>query len=105
MSVLITSYKPYQKNTLQGFATIRLTNIGFEIRDVTIHQKNGSRWIQLPAKLVQRPADQGGDHWFAIVDFYDKARKDQFQAAVLSRIGHLLSEGQRGRRWLLTTTP
>jgi hypothetical protein len=49
----VTSFKPFQKSSLQGFAVIRMTNIGLEVRDVTLHQKNGKRWLQLPSKNYQ----------------------------------------------------
>lgn len=51
----IVDFKQHAKNTLQGFLTIRLTTTGLEIRDLALHQKNGNRWLQLPAKPYKKP--------------------------------------------------
>ena len=45
-----TEFKVMQRNTLQGFAVLHLPELRLEIRDVAIHEKNGQRWAQLPAK-------------------------------------------------------
>jgi hypothetical protein len=89
MAIEIVSFKPFQKNTLQGFATIQITNIGIEIRDVTLHGKNGKRSIQLPSKPYEK---DGKAMWAFILDFYDKARSEQFQKAALDAF---LSKGRR----------
>jgi hypothetical protein len=86
----IVSFKPFVKNTLQGFATVRLTNIGLEIRDATLHQKNGKRWIQFPSKAYEK---NGKTLWSAIVDFYDRTRGDQFQRTALDALDQFLAKG------------
>lgn len=93
--VEIISFKEYQKNTLQGFATVRLTNIGLEIREITIHQKNDSQWIGMPAK----PYDKDGKTQYSyIVHFYDKDKGNVFQSEVLKALkefrGQAESEGE-----------
>lgn len=90
MAIEITSFKPYTKNTLRGFLTLRLTNIGLEVRDATLHEKNGKRWIQLPSKAYQKDEKT---LWTAIVDFYDKARSEQFQKAALEAIDQFMKKG------------
>ena len=92
MAVEVTSFKPFQKNTLQGFATLRLTNIGLEIRDVCLHEKSGKRWVQLPSKSYQK---DGKQLWTYVLDFYDKSRAAQFQNAALSAIDRFNQEGGR----------
>jgi hypothetical protein len=92
MAIEITSFKPFVKNTLQGFATIRLTAIGLEIRDVTLHTKGGKRWIQLPSKAYDK---DGKTLWTAIVDFYDKTRAEQFQKSALDALDRFQGEGRR----------
>jgi hypothetical protein len=49
-SVAITDFRPLHKNTLRGFATIRIPELRLEIRDVAVHEKGSSRWAQLPAR-------------------------------------------------------
>jgi hypothetical protein len=94
MAIEITSFKPFVKNTLQGFATIRLTNIGLEIRDVCLHQKNDRRWIQLPA----RPYEKGGQTlWSPLIEFFDKSLATRFQKSALDALDQFLAKG-KGRR-------
>ena len=76
--------------SLQGFATIRMTSIGLEIRDICLHQKDGKRWIQLPSKAYEK---DGKTLWSYILDFYDKARAEQFQKAALDALEQFLAKG------------
>jgi hypothetical protein len=50
MPLEVTKFRLFEKNTLRGFATVRLTGVNLEIRDITIHEKNGNRWVSLPSK-------------------------------------------------------
>ena len=54
----IISFNSYRKNTLQGFLSARLAETGLETRDIALHQENGKRWLQLPAKPYKKP-DKG----------------------------------------------
>ena len=84
MAIEITDFRAYSKNTLQGFLTIRMTSVGLEIRDIALHQKNGKRWLQLPAKPYKKP--DGGQGWSYILAFYDKPRFQQFQDVTLKAL-------------------
>lgn len=90
MAVEIISFRSYEKNTLRGFLTVRLTNIGLEIRDMTLHQKNGSRWVALPAKSYKK--GDGGQGWSYIVKFYHEVRGKQFQKACLDAFDRYLRD-------------
>jgi hypothetical protein len=50
LTVTCTLFWPWPKNTLRGFASIRIGEIGLVIHDVAVHQQRGARWAQLPAK-------------------------------------------------------
>ena len=91
--IQIVSFKEYRKNSLQGFATIRLTNIGLEIRDCVLHEKDGKRWLAMPSKPIQKDNKTA---WVNILDFYDKGRKDQLQAATLAALDAFLAKGKGG---------
>jgi hypothetical protein len=58
MPIEIVDFRPFEKNTLRGFATVRLTGVNLEIRDITIHEKNGNRWVSLPSKPYGVEADR-----------------------------------------------
>ena len=84
MNIEITSFDPYRKNTLQGFLAVRLTETGLEIRDIALHQKNGNRWLQLPAKPYKKPDGRQG--WSYILSFYKKEHFNKFQEVTLKAL-------------------
>jgi hypothetical protein len=66
-----------------------MTNIGIEIRDVTLHEKDGKRWINLPSKPYEK--EDGSQGWAYIVKFYEKDLWEKFQAEVLKSINAQIS--------------
>ncbi len=93
MAIKITTFRPLVKNSLRGFATIRMTNIGLEIRDIGLHEKNSKRWLAMPAKPYEKDGKPAYAH---ILDFYDKGRADQFQEAALAALDDFLKKNGRG---------
>ncbi len=100
MPIEVVSFRKYNKNTLQGYATIRLTSIGLEIRDCTVHEKNGSRWISLPSRPYED--EKGNQKWAYIIKFYDKDRWEQFQKTTVKALDTYLADkkntGEMGGR-------
>ncbi len=93
MSIEVIKFKSYERNTLRGFFTCRMTGVGLELRDLTLHEKDGKRWIGLPAKPYEK---DGGQAWSHIVKFYDEARSKQFQTATLKALdGYLKKHGAK----------
>lgn len=90
MAIEIVKFRKFEKNTLQGFLTILMTGIGLEIRDCTIHQKDGKKWIGLPAKPYEK--DDGTTGYSYIIKFVDKDRYFQFQDAVIKELDRYLSK-------------
>ncbi|MBN1843080.1 MAG: hypothetical protein JW883_12480 [Deltaproteobacteria bacterium] len=84
MAIEITDFRTYQKNSLQGFLTLRMTSVGLEIRDIALHQKNGKHWLQLPAKPYKKP--DGSQGWAYILAFYDKHTFKKFQEVTLKAL-------------------
>ena len=80
----IKDFRPFKKNTLQGFVTVRLPAIGPEIRDICRHEKNERRWLAMPANPHQK-AD-GARSWSYILDFFDKDRGQRFQELTLAAL-------------------
>ena len=60
MNIVVSEFRPREQNTLQGFVTARLTDVGLEVRDLALHEKQGKRWFQLPAKLRLRRGKPAG---------------------------------------------
>ena len=80
MSIQIVDFRRYEKNTLRGFLTIQLEPSGLQIADICLHQKNGKRWLSMPAKPYEK---DGETNWIPIVRFSDRENNDSFQEAAL----------------------
>jgi hypothetical protein len=83
LRVEVTSFKPHVKNTLRGFCDLALPPVGLEINGTTLHEKNGSRWITMPARPDEK---DGATVWAAIVEFDSKKVRLTFQTAFLEGI-------------------
>jgi hypothetical protein len=79
-------FRPYQKNTLRGFADLELGRTGIIIRDCTLHEKNGKEWVGFPARSYETKT--GETAWQPIIEFApgaDEARR-QFQEQAVSAV-------------------
>jgi hypothetical protein len=80
-------FRPYEKNTLRGFADLELTRVGLVLRDCTYHRHaSGKEWVGFAAKPYETKT--GETAWQPIVEFAagaTEARK-QFQQQALEAI-------------------
>jgi hypothetical protein len=80
-------FRPYEKNTLRGFADLKLTRVGLVLRDCTYHRHaSGKEWVGFAAKPYETKT--GETAWQPIVEFAEgatEARK-QFQQQALEAI-------------------
>ena len=51
-NLTVIDWRPVARHTLRGFATLRVNAWHLVVADVAIHEKNGQRWAQLPAKPI-----------------------------------------------------
>jgi hypothetical protein len=91
LSISCESWKPMQRNTLQGFATIFIGEIELKITDVAIHAKGDRRWAQLPARpWVKNGAlvtgDDGKVQYSPVIEFARREVADAFSRAVVDAI-------------------
>ena len=93
MAIEVVSFREYQKNTLQGFVTLLLTTTGMEIRDITLHEKDGQRWISMPSKEY---TDKYGERkWNPVGFFTEREALGACQGAALAAIEkHLAAMGK-----------
>jgi hypothetical protein len=91
LTITCTEFRPYWRNTLRGFADLSIPEMRLTIHGVAVHEKNSSRWAQLPARpqvkdgaLVKR-AD-GKLEYAPILEFSDKQTRDAFSAAVIRAV-------------------
>ena len=50
MTLICTDWRKCERNTLRGFADFLFLAIGLHVRDCAVHENNGKRWVQLPAR-------------------------------------------------------
>jgi len=79
----VLAFREYRKNTLQGFAEVELPS-GMRIRDLSLHERNGERWIAYPAKQFTK--EDGSQGWLNLVYFADRKVNGEFQKSVLAAL-------------------
>jgi len=91
-TIEVLSFKPLVKNTLCGFAKIRINELKLVINDVTLHQKGATRWAGLPGKPQINKDGQairdnrGKIAYAAILEFENRAASDAFSRAVWAAV-------------------
>jgi hypothetical protein len=84
----VREFKPFEKNTLRGFLSLELPS-GLILHDCTIHEKNGSRWVGLPAKQYEK---NGEKTRASLVDFASREARNKFQEQALAGADSYLTE-------------
>lgn len=85
-------FKPVVRNSLRGFAKVRIAEMRMTIHDVAIHAKDGGRWAQPPSKpMVGRDGvalkdDHGKTKYSTVIEFESKAVRDAFSHAVVAAV-------------------
>lgn len=91
LTVTCESFHPLVRNTLRGFAEIRIAELRLTIHDVAVHEKGESRWAQLPAKPQIRdgvPVKVSGGkiQYFPMLEFDGREVRDAFSRAVVQAV-------------------
>ena len=92
LGVTCTAWRPCERNTLRGFADLRLDNVSLNIGGCALHERNGKRWVQLPARPQLDEArnlirnDAGKIQYAKVLDFDSREVADRFNAAALTAI-------------------
>ena len=89
--IIASNFKPFAKNTLVGFITLTLPS-GLMIHGCTIHRKNDSRWISLPAREYTK--EDNTKSWVPIIEFATDDARKRFQAEAIKAVEPLLGERQ-----------
>jgi hypothetical protein len=79
-------FRPYQKNTLVGFADLHFVRTGIVIKDCCLHQKGERHWISFPARSY--PDKDGNTQWAAVIEFAEDATaaREQFQKQAVAAV-------------------
>jgi len=98
-TVSCREFKPVVRNTLRGFADIRIAEMRLDIKDVAIYAKGESRWAALAANpmidrtgVVIRDATTGKIQYANIFEFTDRATRDAFSRAVIAAVLELVPD-------------
>jgi hypothetical protein len=81
MRVEVTDFNKRINNTLRGFMTVYLTDYGIEIPSFMVHERNGSRWVEIPGKPIKN--GQGEQKWEKIFTITSKWKEKEFKDAIL----------------------
>jgi len=82
----VVDWKPCERNTLRGFATIKIRELRLVVHDVALHERNGTRWAQLPGKPTLKDGkpitgDDGRIRYVPILEFSDRETASAFSQA------------------------
>jgi hypothetical protein len=90
LTVKIENFKPLRSNSLFGFADIIIPELHLRIREATIHENHGRRWVGLPAKPqvtregTVRRDERGKTIYNPVLQFTDTATRDAFSQRVIA---------------------
>ena len=93
MQVRIRNWKPFQRGSLQGFASICLPS-GLVLHDCAYHERADRRWVYLPSR--RRRLDDGIVSWQPLIEFADRSEQDKFDREAVMAIREHLG-GDNGR--------
>jgi len=92
-SITCRDFKPFHRNTLRGFVSIRIVELRLDVKDIAIHVKGDARWAALPAKpmidrngVVLRDSTTGKVAYSNIFEFTDRATRNAFSNAVVAAV-------------------
>jgi hypothetical protein len=84
LSVKVESFKPHRSHSLFGFVDFVIPELRLRVKEATVHQSHGRRWIGLPAKpQIDREGrvrhdERGRILYAAVIQFTDRAISDAF---------------------------
>jgi hypothetical protein len=90
MQVSLTDWRPLRRNSLLGFASIRVGAL--VIKDVTLHSSNGRRWAGLPAKPRINAGgevmkdDRGKILYTPVLEWANRETADRFSNGVIAAV-------------------
>lgn len=90
MPVSLLSWKPLARNTLKGFADVRVGK-SLIIREVSVHTSHGKRWASLPSKPMIKDGrtvtnESGKVQYVPVMEWADKDAREAFSGGVIEAI-------------------
>jgi hypothetical protein len=90
-SLTCVAFRRVEKNTLVGFASIKIEQIRLTIHDIALHRKGSSRWAQLPARPFVRDGihltdDLGKAKYLVTLEFENRKVSEAFSHATWAAV-------------------
>jgi DNA-binding cell septation regulator SpoVG len=82
-TIRISNWKAFSQNTLRGFFSVTLPS-GLIIHNCSLHEKNDSRWIGLPAQSYRKK--DGSVGYVRLIEFTSSELADNFRRQVLDAL-------------------
>jgi hypothetical protein len=91
LSITCADWRALRKNTLRGFARIRIAEMDLTVHDVAMHQKNDRVWAQLPARPWVKDGavitdDAGKIQYSPLLEFGRREVRDAFSQGVVEAV-------------------
>jgi hypothetical protein len=91
LRIVCVDWKPLNRNTLRGFATVEIVEFQLQISDVAVHAKGDRTWAALPSRAWIRDGalvldDSGKPQYSPIFTFTRNAVRDAFSCAVIAAV-------------------
>ena len=87
MKLCAEDFRGVAKNTLKGFFTLVLPEVGIRIKECAWHEKNGRQWVAFPAH--QYSTKEGELKWQPLVEFVQSGSRElrnAFQDAAIAAV-------------------
>jgi hypothetical protein len=97
--IVASDWRALGRNSLRGFVTLKLSPSGIVLRDCSLDEKDGRRWVGLPAMPL---LDAEGRHrigedskrlYTPAVEIIGKSERERFQRTALAAVDKLFSGG------------
>jgi hypothetical protein len=88
LSIVCLDFKPLCRNTLRGFAVVKVEQMRLVMREVAIHSKGDRAWAQLPSRPWVKDGrvvtnDDGKIQYSALLEFDSGEVRTAFSDAVI----------------------
>jgi hypothetical protein len=84
MKIQAIGFRPLERNTLRGFASLALGSSGLLIHECPVHCTNGRWWVGFPARSYG--GADGAQHWKPLIEFGNADSRDRFREQAIAAL-------------------
>jgi hypothetical protein len=94
LTIECCEFRPVERNSLKGFATIKIKELQLTVKDVALHESHGRMWASLPAKPQIKDGkiitdESGKVQYSPIFEFDNRDVREAFSRAVIVAVGKI----------------